>query len=360
MTPGGTTEKSSVSGGSGDQQASSGQAKKKGGEGGEAQGEDKSKGETRRMTHALVSISNPAYPGALVVIIMIVRFEDCHNRQMYTVVDLHKDKPLDICAELVESNLVSEKDVKFLSATIAEAFRKCVFKMALMLLRQFEVDIPPEIMALDPPPDADLRMNLIGARDQGAMDDLVKASNFGRLTTYFETDDADKKEAARKPEMAVRVRDFTGVSEAHPLPDGAFFCGPIGKEGSVPYRQAEASVNPFDITLLQAAIEAAGGAHDYFNSILPPGTIPNLEPPRKQQQQQQKQTMDGSGAATGSGAMGTPMNPSGDGATAAAVPNGGDTYQNLQSAQQRLEGLQQLNQQQVQQQQQQQQQPNAE
>ncbi len=64
-------------------------------------------GETRRLTHAMVSVADPEFPGAPVFLIMIVRFEDCQNRQMHSTVELHKDKPKDICEELVKEGLIS-------------------------------------------------------------------------------------------------------------------------------------------------------------------------------------------------------------------------------------------------------------
>ncbi len=63
--------------------------------------------ETRRMTHAMVSVGEPAYPGAPVFLIMIVRFEDCQNRQMHTSVELYEDTPTQIVEELVQECLIS-------------------------------------------------------------------------------------------------------------------------------------------------------------------------------------------------------------------------------------------------------------
>ncbi len=139
-----------------------------------------------------------------------------------------------------------------MAATIAEAFRKCVLKMAIRLLQMAmpEVAIPPEILALDPPPDEDRNLNFFGSKDEDAFQALVREARFGDLTTYFEPQDEEsRRQRARDPRLAVKLRDFTGVSEAHPLPDGAFFCGPIPREGSLPYRQVEPTTNPFDFTV---------------------------------------------------------------------------------------------------------------
>ncbi len=112
--------------------------------------------------------------------------------------------------------------------------------------------------------------------------------------------------------------------------------------------------------MLESAIEAAGGAQEYFANILPPGLLPDLvEDPSAKALPPAPHPTSAQGSATeaavgtNSGSHSTPMNPSGEGGGgggvtggAAAVPNGGDTYQNLQTAQQVLQGLQQQQQQQ--------------
>ncbi len=221
------------------------------------------------------------------------------------------------------------------------------------------MDIPQEVQALCAPCDEDMNTNFFGSKDEDAFQALVREAKFGDLNTYFKAAEHEvRKLRAEDPREAVKLRDFTGVSEAHPLPNGAFFCGPVAPEGSEPYRVPESTSNPFDITLLHGCIEAAGGPFDYFTNLLPAGLLPNLEPPNRQTPATAPEGSGGTGApavtggGTGSGAISTPMNPSGEGG-APPLSNGGDTYQNLQNAQQVLEGLQQNQQPQQQQLQQQ-------
>ncbi len=55
----------------------------------------------------MVSVADPVFPGAPVFLIMIVRFEDCQNRQLHSTVRLDEDRPSDICEELVKECLIS-------------------------------------------------------------------------------------------------------------------------------------------------------------------------------------------------------------------------------------------------------------
>ena len=191
-------------------------------------------------------------------------------------------------------------------------------------------------------------------------------------------------------------RDHTGVAGAHPLPEGAFFCGPANEEGSDPFSQVEPGANPFDISLLETAIEAAGGAPAFFANILQnsqgrmaapvddagnitAATVAAVAAAASSSAAAAATNSDnaaasvtpGGGGGGGSGSVSnTPRNPAypatgpatgtaTGGTGQSSVPNGGnlggDTFVNLQNAQQVLEGLQmqqQLQQQQLQQQQQ--------
>lgn len=77
------------------------------GQDGKEKADEKEVGETRRLTHAMVSVADPVFPGAPVFLIMIVRFEDCQNRQLHSTVRLDEDRPSDICEELVKECLIS-------------------------------------------------------------------------------------------------------------------------------------------------------------------------------------------------------------------------------------------------------------
>lgn len=156
---------------------------------------------------------------------------------------------------------------------------------------------------------------------------MRKKLKLGKLRQYF-TKAMTKEQIseAMDPQNAILLRDPTGVADAHPLPEGAHFTGPVPEEGSQPYRLADPATNPFDTTQIEAQIKAAGGDRSVFGSLLPESSL--VETPAVA-------AMAPPPTAADESAVETPKSAAAEG-SAPAVP----TDTTLKGATQVLEGLQ--------------------
>jgi len=181
-------------------------------------------------------------------IICTAKFDDYRNRQITALGISFNEDPDDVAQDLVDRNFISAVDKELARGAIADVYRKVAVRAAKVAAIAASLNPGEDLPDVSGLGDEDEEIQSIKRYSPEEREKIFGAGIFKKLKLYLTEDDSEGRAIAVDPLRAAKERDPTGVATKYPLPEGAFFCGPVPQEGSAPYRETEPSVNAFDFT----------------------------------------------------------------------------------------------------------------